>query len=129
MPLGTRKTPPDLCWRKQHPQSYIPGPSRPGALRTGHPFFKITRGLFRPGFLEALIVPPSLATSFLIKEYFKSEVCSSRAPRNIFLGFLINASPLLHSKASIQERTLNYHCLFSLHRHIPQCVPWGHPGD
>lgn len=40
-----------------------------GAQHTGHPFFMITRGLFRPGFLEALIVLPRLAMSFLIKEY------------------------------------------------------------
>lgn len=38
-----------------------------GALHTGHPFFMITRVLFRLGFLEALIVLPRLA--FLIKEY------------------------------------------------------------
>lgn len=83
-----------------------------GALRRGHPFFMITRGPFRPGLLEAFIVLPSLATSFLIKEYLKSEVHSSHTSRKIFLGFLINASPLLHTKASLQERTLNYHCLF-----------------
>lgn len=41
----------------------------PAAQHTGHPFFMITRGLFRPGFLEALIVLPRLAMSFLIKEY------------------------------------------------------------
>lgn len=32
--------------------------------------------------------------SILIKEYVKSEVCSSHTFRNIFLGFLKNAFPL-----------------------------------
>ena len=82
------------------------GPSLPQAPFTQAPILSDHRGLFRPGLLEALIVPPGSAMSFLTKEYLKSEVCSSHTSRNIFLGFLINAFPPLHSKARIQEKTI-----------------------